>query len=332
MNDKYLISFIIPVYNVKKYLTYCLDSVVCQLDDDCEVIIVDDGSNDGGELICDEYSNRFNNIKVVHKSNGGLVSARKAGLIESSGKYIACLDSDDWIENNYVKTVKQEILNYNPDIICFNYYINDKGFDKKKIFTTNRMMNKNEIVNDIFPKLIQSEDFSYFPPAIWAKVIKRELYFDIQMSVDDRTKIGEDIACTIPCIYKANSISLIKDYLYHYRFNDLSMTKGRNIYDWDGPKYITNNLKKYINFNEGNFNEQLDRFITHQFIMISKTIFYSNKRYDIIKKEIMSKRNDLLYKKSIDNSITKGNILAYLATFFVKHNMIFPLFLYSRIG
>ena len=93
-----LISVVIPVYNVKKYLKKCLETVVNQTYSNLEIILVDDGSTDGSEKICDEYATQYNNVSVIHKKNGGLSSARNAGIDVAKGKYIGFIDSDDFVD------------------------------------------------------------------------------------------------------------------------------------------------------------------------------------------------------------------------------------------
>ena len=101
MNEE-LISIIVPVYNVEEYLKECIDSIINQTYKRIEIILVDDGSTDKSGKICDDYAKIDKRIKVVHKENGGLSDARNVGISVSSGKYIAFVDSDDWVEKNYV--------------------------------------------------------------------------------------------------------------------------------------------------------------------------------------------------------------------------------------
>lgn len=102
-------SVIIPVYNIEKYLRNCLDSVVSQTFEDLEIILVDDGSTDSCPYICDTYAASDSRISVIHKSNGGLISARKAGARVATADYIACVDGDDWIELNYFEKFAEVI-------------------------------------------------------------------------------------------------------------------------------------------------------------------------------------------------------------------------------
>ena len=104
MNEE-LISIIVPVYNVEEYLKECIDSIINQTYKRIEIILVDDGSTDKSGKICDDYAKIDKRIKVVHKENGGLSDARNVGISVSSGKYIAFVDSDDWVEKTMYKNV-----------------------------------------------------------------------------------------------------------------------------------------------------------------------------------------------------------------------------------
>ena len=96
--NKPKVSIVVPIYNVEKYLDRCIQSLLAQTLKEIEIILVDDGSDDGCAQICDQYAERDSRIKVVHKKNGGLDSARKAGIAIASGKYVGYVDGDDWIE------------------------------------------------------------------------------------------------------------------------------------------------------------------------------------------------------------------------------------------
>ena len=99
-NNQIKISIIVPVYNVENYIHRCLDSLMDQTYKNLEIILVDDGSTDSSGIICDEYSKKDRRIQVIHKKNGGLVSARKAGILLATGEYSTYVDSDDWIEDS----------------------------------------------------------------------------------------------------------------------------------------------------------------------------------------------------------------------------------------
>lgn len=116
-----VLSIIIPVYNTREYLDRCVRSVTKQLTDETEIILVDDGSTDGSGVLCDIYAKNDKRIKVVHKENGGLASARNAGLDVAKGEYVNFLDSDDWLNDGAVACVLSVIKEYSPDMIGYGF-------------------------------------------------------------------------------------------------------------------------------------------------------------------------------------------------------------------
>ena len=123
MEQDYLISIIIPVYNVEKYLRKCLDSIINQTYKKLEIILIDDGSTDNSGKICEEYAKKDDRIIVIHKENAGVSSARNRGIELANGKYIGFIDSDDWIEENMYETLYQNLLQFDVDISMCNYSI-----------------------------------------------------------------------------------------------------------------------------------------------------------------------------------------------------------------
>ena len=145
------VSIIIPIYNVEKYMRKTIDSVINQIETDIEIILVDDGSTDSSGKICDEYSTRDNRIKVIHKENGGLSSARNAGTKEATSRYVMYLDGDDYLKENAVEKVLSVMKEYPSDIIQYQYQEveSEKSSEKQKTFkeifqaTTSRELFKN---------------------------------------------------------------------------------------------------------------------------------------------------------------------------------------------
>ena len=141
------ISIIIPVYNVESYIRECLESLINQTYQNLEIILVDDGSTDSSGEICDIYCKKDKRIIVIHKANGGLVSARKAGLRIATGEYATYVDSDDWIDVNTYEELMHLAFKYNPDIIAFDFIkqysdfkieqiqsLQEGFYDKKRFF------------------------------------------------------------------------------------------------------------------------------------------------------------------------------------------------------
>lgn len=331
-NRKVLFSIVVPVYNVEIYLEKCIKSVLNQTYDSFELILVDDGSTDGSSLMCDLYKKTDNRIKVIHKANGGLVSARKAGIAIAQGDYAVCLDSDDWIEKDHLLELSKIICEYSPDIVCFNHFeVNGDVQTIRDIPYRKGLYSKEDIVKEIYPSLIRTAKATAFPPTIWAKVYKMELYRTEQLQVDDGIKIGEDAACTIPCMVKANSMFMLDKSLYYYRRNNMSMTKNKKPFSWDVPELIELHLRKKVDTHEADFQHQISRRTVHALINVVKTQFYRNEKYRIIKKEIKKEMSRPIYKSALRKSnFQKGSFIS-IFRFFLVHNIYFPFYVLSKI-
>ena len=215
------ISVIIPVYNVEKYIKRCLDSVINQTYKNIEVILINDGSLDNSGLICNEYAKKYNNIKVFHKKNGGVSSARNLGIDNSCGKYIAFVDPDDYIDKNMYKILHEKLIKSKCDIsmVSFSYIkegeIIDEDNSKVQI-----IFNKEEILDKYFNK-IKPFDSSF----LWNKLFKKNLFDNVRL--DTELLIQEDTEILIRIFNKVNSIVYIGIPLYSYLIRKGSATEGR---------------------------------------------------------------------------------------------------------
>ncbi len=225
-----MISIIIPIYKVEKYLKKCVDSVIAQTYKDIEIILVDDGSPDGCPAICDEYAKKDSRIKVVHKTNGGLLNARKTGLEHASGEYIGFVDGDDWIENYVYADFAEMIKKYSPDMVLSDFYYdgaNGKSESSEQLFER-EFYNKKALEEELYPKMLFSGEYYKFGvnPCCWSKVYKKELLQKNLEQSDGRIKMGEDAAFTYPCLMDAQSAAAVTRAGYHYIMNPQSMTKA----------------------------------------------------------------------------------------------------------
>ena len=152
-----LFSVIVPVYGVEKYLNECVDSVLRQNFDNYEVILVNDGSKDNSPAICDEYAEKYSQVKVIHKENGGLVSARKAACRVISGKYVLNVDGDDWVRDDFLASLADVILGTEPDVICFGVanVFRDRIEEEQAQYDVG-YYNRKDIEKKIFPELFMS--------------------------------------------------------------------------------------------------------------------------------------------------------------------------------
>ena len=333
MNPKF--SIIVPIYNVGKYLKQCLESLVNQEETNYEIILVDDGSPDDCPAICDEYASQYSFIQVIHKKNGGLVSARKAGALLSKGKYICCVDGDDFISNNYIGILSELVDTYNPDVICFDYYKYSSEMCTKANSNKNidpGLYDKQMISKTVFPKLIADVNGTYFLPTVWSKVCKRQLYLPNQMSVDDEITMGEDGACTIPIMYQADTVYFCSQPLYYYRLNNESMTKGRKRYDWKNQLLIANRLYSIIDSSEFDFQDQINRRIARGFFNTAKSQFNQKTGYRTVKKDIITHINEPVFEKAINNCHFNSGFKMKLIEFCLKKRCVFLIYLLNLIS
>ncbi len=224
-----MISIIVPVYNVELYLNTCLDSIRAQTYRNFEVVLVNDGSTDSCGKICDEYSNQDDRFKVIHKKNGGLMSAWKKGLEYAKANLIMFVDSDDWIEKNTLEIFYNEYLKTKAEVICCSFFHSFKNKDIPDDHTVKPgFYNKRRIENEIFPVLINDGKPLSRGVRIcrWAKLINKELLVNNLFWTDDQITIGEDLNIMFPIILETSSIDILSEqYLYHYRSNDASIMK-----------------------------------------------------------------------------------------------------------
>lgn len=225
------ISIIIPVYNAEICLRQCLDSVLEQTLRDIEIICVDDGSTDNSPRILDDYADRNDRIKVIHKENGGLVLARKIGLKEATGKYIGYVDSDDWIEADMYEELLAALTEGQADIAMCGRFEDNEDISRRVYHGLPAgRYDKWELKKKIYPDMIVNGAFFEWGifPGVWDKLFRREALEPFQMAVDERLTMGEDAACTYPALLHAESIVILDKCLYHYRQNPVSMVRQRS--------------------------------------------------------------------------------------------------------
>ncbi len=216
--NKLLVSIIVPIYNVEKYLRNCLDSLITQTYRNVEIILVDDGSKDSSGDICDEYALKDSRIIVIHKENGGLSSARNAGLDIATGDFFMFVDSDDHVESQFCEKPLQLALKNNVDIVAFGYFKIRLDGRKVEFKTDNpRIISPSEGVKILLTKTDTIVDYS------WNKIYRRSLFDEIRFP---QGKVFEDQATTYLLFHKANAIYVSDDVLYDYYFRETSITAG----------------------------------------------------------------------------------------------------------
>lgn len=249
-----MISIIVPIYNVGRYLPQCIDGIIQQTFSGIEIILVDDGSVDHSGEICDEYALKDSRIVVIHKKNGGLVSARKAGIVAAQGEYIGFVDGDDWIEPRMYERLMDTAMKEQADLVLGGS-IEDAG--GQVIYKTNRMASgvygKDGLRERVYPYMLCAEDFFSMgiQPYIWNKLLRRELACEYVSAVDDRIRVGEDVAAVMPMLLKADKVVITDCCDYHYCVRTESMIHTcRSVEkEWEGlcilHEFLRDVFRKY---------------------------------------------------------------------------------------
>lgn len=224
-----LISIIVPIYNVEKYLNRCVESIIRQSYTNLEIILIDDGSTDNCYEICIQYKKKDKRIKVIHQQNEGLSSARNTGVANAKGDYISFVDSDDWIHPDFIRNLYYTMKKNNSQIVeCLaipisTYFIDDNNIEFDCL--ENQEFNGEECFNEFIKG-------KFFKQTVWNKLYKKEVLEDLLFEVG---KIHEDEYWTYQVFDKAKKVSYV-NYIGYYYFqrNDSIMGRKFSIKNMDG--------------------------------------------------------------------------------------------------
>lgn len=233
-----LISIIVPVYKVEKYLPACIDSILAQTYENFELILVDDGSPDNCGKICDEYAQKDNRIKVIHQENGGVTKARATGVNQASGEFITFVDSDDTIPNDAIESLCK-CISPNIDII-----IGKISGQEEFPFP----IKKNTYLSVAIDSYRCCHLLQYIPSGPVAKLFRKKLFNQNVLEIPREIKIGEDWLMNIRLSFNTSkNVSFINQVVYNYLIHDISITntyKTDTIYDKVFFKYYMASIPK----------------------------------------------------------------------------------------
>lgn len=250
--EAYKISMIIPVYNAEQYLKKCVDSVRAQTYGNLEIMLVDDGSTDSSGELCDAYAEKDERIRVVHKENGGLVSAWKAGVKECSGEYVSFLDSDDWINPEMLSEMSAYLTGNDREMVISDYIIERDGGSQEYVWQklAPGEYGRKEIEEKIFPCLLGQEE-RYITISRCMKLISKRLIAENGSYTDPAIIVGEDTTIMLPVLLDCQRIVAMdhKAY-YHYLYVKESMVHKYS-------RGLTENIRKLI--------ETTDRILKDKF-------------------------------------------------------------------
>lgn len=239
------VTAILPVYNVRQYLTRCIDSVLEQTVPFDSIILVNDGSTDGCQEICAEYSEKYETIHLINKENGGLVSAWMEGLKYVESSHICFIDSDDYIAPDYLETL---MSGWNPDIdmVCMSA---TQAFDTGEMrqFRINGLDEGVYEINDSFKGKMLSDQGAFVRPIAscrWAKIIRSDLVLEYANYCTREISYGEDQQLTLGVLLGCKKICVLEEYKYYYQYNITSIlhTYRKNL--WDKIELLMNTISQ----------------------------------------------------------------------------------------
>lgn len=226
-------SIIIPIYNTQEeYLRQCINSIYAQNYDDFEVLLVDDGSTNGIGSLCDKYSADDSRFHTIHKTNGGVSSARNVGLQTAGGWWILFLDADDWWEPNLLKTLHSKFLDYNSDIFIFSYFHDciDSSEPIRMGISDYSMTGGLELLQKLQVGLLdENHRFAKsYIGSVWMQCVRREIVLQHHLFFDTNLRMGEDCLWNMNYLQHVKSVTLLDIPFYHYRVYETSCYHSYN--------------------------------------------------------------------------------------------------------
>lgn len=298
MKKQPLISVIIPVYKVEKYLPKCLESVMGQTYKNLEIILVDDGSPDNCGKICDKYAAKDNRIRIIHKLNGGLSDARNAGLDIATGEYIGFVDSDDYIALNMYEIMLKNAVKNNADIsLCGYYNVYENG-----VIERNYSLNERKVLDALegLKEVIYSKKYGIMA---WSKLYKKELFTNVRYPIghvcEDVYVIGDIFENVRLAAFDSTPL-----YYYFHRGNSISTLQfNMNHLDWIGSyEHLSDTIRKSF--------PELNR--------IAKIRLLWGRMF-ILDRSILTEHKEL--NKSIQKYVRKNLLLCFDSFFTMKRKL-----------
>ncbi len=306
-----LISIVVPVYNVEKYLSQCVESILNQTYKNLEIILVDDGSTDKSSIICDDFKLKDNRIKVIHKKNGGLSSARNMGIDVATGDYVMFIDSDDYYLSNYaISKIVENLCESNADILTFGLkkYFEDIDLleDSKYIFDRN-LINFND-KKQTFNYLVRN---NLFIASACNKALKNQFIKDNDLRFKEGF-LSEDIEWSARLIIYSNVIDVLNEsfYIYRQRKSSISKSTKKNKID-----FLIKNIELCLEYNkkynsklkESNIIDEYMSYIAYQYmtllVCLNSTKENIKNEWNIAKSYVYLLKYDLNKRVKIFNRI-----------------------------
>ena len=306
MGDK--ISVIVPIYNVEQYLRRCIDSIINQTYKNLEIILIDDGSTDNSSTICDEYCKKDKRIKVIHKNNEGVSSARNKGIELSKGKYIVFIDSDDYVSNEHIEVLYDCIISNNVDLVISNLIdISEDGIILNNEEKESFLMNKDQCLKELL-----SEDNFYH--LCCGNIYRKDLLEKIRFNC--KYRIAEDLDFLYRYIKHIRSAYFLSKNTYYYLKREGSATNSIYSEKWNDELKICNFIISEMVELENNFHKYAKRKYIRLNINQAYRFKLNKNQTKILKNNIKIYKNEMFNSKLFDNK-EKLKVSLFLKSYYL---------------
>ncbi|SCZ79715.1 glycosyltransferase [Pseudobutyrivibrio xylanivorans] len=286
---KDLITVIVPIYNVEKYIHKCVDSILNQTYSNLEIFLVDDGSPDGCPQICDEYAQKDSRIKVIHKKNGGLSDARNVAIDVMTGKYVTFVDSDDYLSLDCIESMYNALVSNDADLAVCNYaYITEDN----QIINHPKCSGKIEVFGqeEALYELLDSRKYSN---SAWGKLYRADYFEDVRYPFG---KIYEDVPTTYKLFMKADKVAYVEQTNYFYLYNIKAISKQAFKPQRMDAVYFAEDMVKVILKKYPGLKNVSNRRLFDSYCTVLDIITKDNEYY----KEVKDKYDSLKWKVLLD--------------------------------
>lgn len=340
--EKVLVSIVVPVFNVERYLEKCVESLLKQTLRNIEIILVDDGSKDSSGLICDKLAKKDGRIKVIHKQNAGLGLARNSGMELCTGEFIGFVDSDDYVDINMYKTLYDCAVKNKADYVrCENLIVdeNDCIVDNSMYALKEGKYEKEDIIQKLvcpmFGKELNEGKEAHIGISVWRAIYKTQIIKDNSIVFpSERKVISEDIPFNLDFLMKAKVAYVVKKQFYYYVVRKESLTKVFREDRFEKEKSLYYYLSKKLSYYGllEQCSNRIKRFTLDRSRRCIKGIL-NNKRYSIIKKHNIVKEilNDEIFDEMFEKlEIRKFPLKYRIVANVMKYRLVFLLIILGK--
>lgn len=316
-----LVSIIVPIYNVEKYLAKCLESLIQQTLKDIEIILINDGSKDNSLDICMQYAKKDSRIKIVDKVNEGVAIARNIGIEMAEGEYIGFVDPDDWIEPEMYEALYNKLSHSEYPICICNYYKDSGHSSSPKIFGFNKKnlipadtFDKREVIEHIIGPMIGMDDILprynvYIMGCVWRCLYRKSFIEENQIRFEPGISIMEDLVFNVQALLKSEGICVEEGIWYHYVQHSASVLHAYNKNMWVDQIRVHELLETYLE--EASLKEEMQNRLDMRYIGMAFSAIYNevNKGTENNLKDRLNEVRQICKDKKFRVSLERAKLL-----------------------